>query len=484
MLNLKNERTLWLILGSILLLRLVGLGIYPLMDTSEARYAEMARKMVELNDWITPMFDYGVPFWGKPPLSFWTQAASMTVFGVNEFAARFPAWLLHLASCFIIIKLGTQQISRNAGIWAAIIFSSTTLGLVSSGVVLTDPVLSFSILLASYGFWRWMKCASKADAYLMFAGLGLGLLAKGPLTLVLMGAPAFAWFVIYKEWGRVLRLPWISGLVLMFGISVPWYVAAEMKTPGFMEYFFVGEHWSRYVVSNWAGDLYGSAHAKPYGTIWIQLGLSLLPWALFLPLLIRKRGSMQRFEAYLWLWALATPVFFTFAGNILWTYLLPALPAWALLLSARISEVGPKTTWASAASALVLPIIGAGIIYAGVLEERPQNQRDVVQAWLNVQTAHSAPLIYPGRRSYSSEFYSSGKSENIKDPAQWPQDGSFYLSRRLRDSKDGLPADLACTPITEANASQLLLCHWKRTVQGAEGLAGESNAETPRKNEG
>jgi len=318
----------------------------------------------------------------------------------------------------------------------------------------------------------------------MFAGLGLGLLAKGPLTFVLMGAPAFAWFVIYKEWGRVLRLPWISGLVLMFGISVPWYVAAEMKTPGFMEYFFVGEHWSRYVVSNWAGDLYGSAHAKPYGTIWIQLGLSLLPWALFLPLLIRKRGSMQRFEAYLWLWALATPVFFTFAGNILWTYLLPALPAWALLLSARVSEVGPKTTWAAAASALVLPIIGAGIIYAGVLEERPQNQRDVVQAWLNVQSAHSAPLIYPGRRSYSSEFYSSGKSENIKDPAKWPRDGSFYLSRRLRDSKDSLPADLACTSITEANASQLLLCHWKRTAQGAEGLAGESNAETPRKNEG
>ncbi|MCP5775900.1 hypothetical protein NL389_39350, partial [Klebsiella pneumoniae] len=62
---------------------------------------------------------------------------------------------------------------------------------------------------------------------------------------------------------------------------------------------------------------------------------------------------MQRFKAYLWLWALATPVFFTFAGNILWTYLLPALPAWALLLSARVSEVGPKTTWAAAASALV-----------------------------------------------------------------------------------------------------------------------------------
>ncbi|MCQ9136871.1 phospholipid carrier-dependent glycosyltransferase, partial [Streptomyces sp. IBSBF 2807] len=89
----------------------------------------------------------------------------------NEFAARFPAWFLHLASCFII-RLATQEVSRKAGIWAAIIFSGTALGLVSSGVVLTDPVLSFSILLASYGFWRWMKCAGKGDAYLMFLALG------------------------------------------------------------------------------------------------------------------------------------------------------------------------------------------------------------------------------------------------------------------------------------------------------------------------
>lgn len=483
MLTLKREQTLWWILGAILLLRLLGLGAYPLMDTSEARYAEMARKMVESNNWITPMFDYGVPFWGKPPLSFWTQAASMTVLGINEFAARFPAWLLHLASCLIIIKFAAQEMSRKAGIWAAIIFSSTTLGLVSSGVVLTDPALSFSILLSSYGFWRWMKSPAKADAYLMFAGLGLGLLAKGPLTLVLMGTPALFWIVIYKKWNQVLRLPWATGLTLMLGISVPWYVAAEMKAPGFLEYFFVGEHWSRYVVSNWAGDLYGSAHAKPYGTIWIQLGLALLPWTLFLPLIIHRRKSIEPFEAYLWLWALATPAFFTFAGNILWTYLLPVLPAWALLLAGRISEVDTKTTWAAAASALVLPIVGACIIYTRVLEDRPQNQRDIVQAWLNMQPAESAPLIYPGRRSYSSEFYTSGRAENIKDPAKWPRDGSLYLSRRLRDSDAEVPAGLECKKITEANASQLLLCHWKDAKQGTDKLAGQSNARASRADE-
>ena len=278
-----------------------------------------------------------------------------------------------------------------------------------------------------------------------------------------MGMPAFAWIVIHKEWNRMMMLPWVTGIILMLGISVPWYVAAEIKTPGFMEYFFVGEHWSRYVISDWAGDLYGSAHAKPYGTIWIQLGLSLLPWAFFLPLMIRRRASMRRFEAYMWLWALATPLFFTFSGNILWTYLLPALPAWALLLAGRISEVGLYTSRAAAASAFLLPIVGAGIIYAGVLDERPQNQRDVVDAWFKAQSAQSGALIYPGRRSYSSEFYSRGMSENIKDPDEWPRNSFFYLSRRLRDSNADLPTGLGCVRVTETNASLLLLCRWENT---------------------
>ncbi|HTM72428.1 MAG TPA: glycosyltransferase family 39 protein, partial [Pseudolabrys sp.] len=57
------------------------MGLVPLMDTTEARYGEIARKMAELNDWVTPWFDYGVPYWGKPPLAFWLTATSFKVFG-------------------------------------------------------------------------------------------------------------------------------------------------------------------------------------------------------------------------------------------------------------------------------------------------------------------------------------------------------------------------------------------------------------------
>ena len=94
---LPRERTLLYLILAAAILRLLSLALYPLMDTTEARYAEIARIMVELDDWVTPWFDYGVPFWGKPPMSFWLTAISFKTFGVNEFAARLPHWLAGLA---------------------------------------------------------------------------------------------------------------------------------------------------------------------------------------------------------------------------------------------------------------------------------------------------------------------------------------------------------------------------------------------------
>ena len=141
-------RLLWAILLGVLLVRLGTLGLYPLMDTSEARYAEIARKMLASNDWITPMFDHGVPFWGKPPLSFWVQALSMKVLGIGEFASRFSSWLLHAASCLLIVRFASQERSLQVGLTAAIIYSTCSLGFLSSGAVLTDGALAFALLLA------------------------------------------------------------------------------------------------------------------------------------------------------------------------------------------------------------------------------------------------------------------------------------------------------------------------------------------------
>ena len=84
------------ILMGVMLIRLLFLGTYPLADTTEARYGEMGRLMVETGNWITPQFEKGIPFWGKPPLSFWLTAVSFKMFGIHEFSARLPSFFWEL----------------------------------------------------------------------------------------------------------------------------------------------------------------------------------------------------------------------------------------------------------------------------------------------------------------------------------------------------------------------------------------------------
>ena len=99
-------RVWWLILFGVLCLRLVTLALYPIMDTTEARYAEIARRMAELGDWVTPWYDHDVPFWGKPPLSFWLTATSFHLFGVSEFTARLPHFLCGLLVAWLMWGTG------------------------------------------------------------------------------------------------------------------------------------------------------------------------------------------------------------------------------------------------------------------------------------------------------------------------------------------------------------------------------------------
>ena len=85
--------------------RVATLSAYPLMDNTEARYAEIARKMVETGDWVMPQFEYGVPFWSKPPLSIWLTSLSYVAFGVGEFSARLPSLLTCLIAAWLTYRL-------------------------------------------------------------------------------------------------------------------------------------------------------------------------------------------------------------------------------------------------------------------------------------------------------------------------------------------------------------------------------------------
>lgn len=421
---------LYLILAAAIL-RLMSLGLYPLMDTTEARYAEIARIMVELDDWVTPWFDYGVPFWGKPPLSFWLTAISFKTFGVNEFAARLPHWLAGLAVVWLTWGMAARCSPRLALYTTALLFGSA-LFFVSAGAVMTDMAMLVGTTMTMRGFWLGLHGADgdrRRERWWLFVGLGVGLLAKGPIALVLSALPIVLWAVVSGNVTTAWRgLPWLRGGLITLLIALPWYVLAESRTPGFLDYFLIGEHWNRFLVPGWKGDLYGSAHDFPRGTVWLFLFVDLLPWTLLLPTFLvfrlfkrkpdKTTGGDRGWRIYLWLWALTPAVFFTFAGNILWPYVLPGFPALALLAGGWLErDPEPRRVERILAIGLVTTLLVSSAIIVSLHvtgRDEDKSQKALVADYETRRQADE-PLIYLGRRQFSADFYSKGEAQFVPD---------------------------------------------------------------------
>ncbi|MDN5843046.1 MAG: phospholipid carrier-dependent glycosyltransferase, partial [Alcaligenaceae bacterium] len=218
---------IWAALVAVLLLPLISMAIVPFYDTSEPRYAEIARVMAQTGDWITPWFSPGVPFWGKPPLSFWAQALSMKLFGYSEFAARLPSWICLLLTVWVMVA-GLRILRGSAtAARAALIYSSCALVYITAGAVLTDPFLALGTSLAMMSFAVAVTRADQGLAaspwwrYGFFVGLAVGLLAKGPLAAVLIAVPLVVWIGLHHKTRWHAALPWVRGLLLTAVLSLP-----------------------------------------------------------------------------------------------------------------------------------------------------------------------------------------------------------------------------------------------------------------------
>lgn len=438
----RSARLILLLIGLLLLARLALMALLPLMDTTEARYGEIGRKMAELGDWVTPWFDYGVPFWGKPPLSFWLTAASFEWLGVSGFTARLPHLLCSMLIAAIVWRLARPH-SKNEALAALAVLAGSLLFFLASAAVMTDPALVLGTTLAMSAFWLALHDPSpgvrRRQGWLFFLGIALGLLAKGPIAGVLIGTPLLAWVALSPRRSEVWHgLPWLGGLLLVAAVVLPWYVLAEQRTPGFLQYFIVGEHWHRFVTPGWTGDLYGSAHRYPPGTIWAFTFASLLPWSVLVPLAawwwrhetLHAAPSADDcpWRRYLLLWTLTPLLFFTPARNILWTYMLPAAPAIALLVAGwMMRKVPPDRALAWLGTGLSISLLAAvGGLFAYTIS--PRFEHDSTTALVRVYEQQRAPgqaLVFIGKRPASAMFYSHGKAMLTKDiDTLWPHIGS------------------------------------------------------------
>ncbi len=405
--------------------RLLSLGLYPLSDKTESRYGEIARIMAETGNWVTPHVDYGVPFWGKPPLSTWVSALGIKLFGENDFAVRIPSLFFAVGVVFLVFYFARQLKGKSLALSAAVVLTVSPMFFVSGGAVMTDPALVFGTTLSMVGFYLALftgESSRKVWGYLFFVGLAIGLLAKGPVAVVLTGVPIFLWMVWQRKWLQVWQqLPWFSGVLLAAILVLPWYLLAENRTPGFIDYFIVGEHWKRFVEPGWSGDLYGGAHSRQRGTIWAFWILTAFPWSLLiLSAFFQKHGRKLLAEGmrgdrdwsrYLLLWTITPMLFFSMAGNILWTYILPGLPAFSLLIATFwCSDESVNSRVISKVATVVsgLFVVCVFVLFLGLIPFN-KSQHLLVTAYKETAT-DGARLTYLFSRPYSAQFYSGGKA--------------------------------------------------------------------------
>ncbi|MBV8680357.1 MAG: phospholipid carrier-dependent glycosyltransferase [Aquitalea sp.] len=456
--NTPWQRLAIYVLTALLLIRLLAMWAIPLTDTTEARYAEIARKMLETGNWVTLWHDYGIPFWAKPPLSTWTSAAGMGLFGVNPLAARLPALLLSIGVLWLVADAAHQRLGRDAALASALLLAGSLLFFGAAGTVMTDPALMFCVALSQLAFWHAMQGRGKCWGYLFFAGLGLGLLAKGPLAIVLVGMPIFFWVLLRNGWKAMWqRLPWITGSLLMLAIALPWYLLAEYRTPGFLNYFIMGEHVSRFLDPGWKGDKYGYAHATPRGMIWLYWLGAIFPWSLAMLFWLGRHGKQMLktsadqdgWRLYLLLWSLMTLLFFTISGNIIFPYPLPMLPGCALLFatlwhSVRQPRQGSSLPWLALVAGILL-LLAVGLQWTQG-QRYFRTQQPVIAAWQQQHPAAGSALIFwDSRREFSAEFYSEGKvrtTDKADVLQQWlAKEHSHFIVTEQRDLPS-LPAEI------------------------------------------
>ncbi len=325
------------------------LGAWGLFDADEGRYAEIPRAMLASGDWVTPMLN-GVKFFDKPPLLYWGSALAFQIFGVGEFAARFPSALAATLAVFGAYFLGKRMFGARAGFFGAVILATTVSWPVLGRAVLTDMLVSSLVFLSLAFWWIGRTQTEKRAGFWSFFGfwttLALGVLAKGPVAVVLSFASIGAYIVLSGDWKSLKKMGWIPGLAWAFLLAAPWFFVVQSRNPEYFKAFWIDQNFGRF-----RGTLAEQDHANgPFYFFEWMPGL-LFPWTFFafpalfvgwkkvFPARGQMRSENSRAALFLVCAALVPPLFFSLSSSKLVTYIFPIVPVMALALGAYFDWV-------------------------------------------------------------------------------------------------------------------------------------------------
>ena len=355
-----------------------GLGQMPLVGPDEPRYAQVAREMFMRGDLITPTLG-GRPWFEKPALLYWLIIFAYKLFGVSEFSARFGAALCGLLTV-IPVSILTRNFetahSESTGFsWWTTMACATSFGLIvfSRGATF-DIVVTMTLTWAFTCFVLHERTRSLRNKHLLligfYAAVGLSLLAKGLIGIVIPGGVIGLYHLVQRKWpSRELLVSVLWGFPISLLIAAVWYGPVISRHGWtFINDFFIQHHFARYVSGKYQHP------QRIYFYVPMLLMLT-IPWTGFvIDALARLRFqkadvvnpaiALKLFAAS---WIVFPLVFFSFSGSKLPGYLLPAIPAAAILTGERMARLasGAGSRWPVIASGFIaVALAGGGIYYA------------------------------------------------------------------------------------------------------------------------
>lgn len=346
------------------------LGERKLTRPDEGRYAEISREMVASGDWLTPRLN-GFKYFEKPALQYWATALAFEAFGMHEWSARLWPALTGFLALLWVGFIGRRILGPPVGLLAAAILAGSLLWAAFGQIDTLDMGVSFFMFLSVGAVLLAQDDAASPRArglwmHAAWAAAALAVLSKGLIGIVLPAGAVVVYVLVERDWSRLRRLNFWSGAALFFAIAAPWFVAVSLANDEFFHFFFVHEHFERFLTKT---------HGR-YQPFWYFVPVLLVgfsPWAVTLvpSLAAAWRDAPQRAfrpARFLLVWALLVFVFFSASDSKLAAYILPVFPALALLVAQYVTRAGRAVLVAQsaayaaigAAAALLAPHLVAG----------------------------------------------------------------------------------------------------------------------------
>jgi len=346
------------------------LQVRPLLDPDEGRYAEIPREMLASGDWITPRFD-GLKYFEKPPLQYWATAVAYRAFGLEQWSSRL--WNVGLAfACLPLVFAWVARLyGRDSALLALTALAVSPFFVIVGHLNLLDGAFTFWLTAAVLAFTlaQTTPAASAAERRWMLSAWGaaaLAVLSKGIVVGVLAGAALILYTLSERDTHTWRRLHPGAGLALFTALAAPWFVVVSLRNPSFPGFFFVHEHFTRFLTTV-------HQRAEPWWYFLPLLLLGVLPWIAPLARACRRAWAGDASAAaagtpqfkplkFLLIFAAVTLVFFSASGSKLAPYILPMLPVLAAVTGACSGAGGEFARHAARIGAGLVVVIAAGLL--------------------------------------------------------------------------------------------------------------------------